>query len=152
GTVVTTDGDVTPTTFQGWAIVGGTGAFAIDAATGAITVADSTQLDREATPSIILSVTVSDALNTSAAQTVTITLTDVNDVTPVLTAGQTFSVAENSANGTAVGTVAATDGDVTPTTFQGWAITGGTGVGVFAIDASTGAVSVLDGTRLDFEA
>ena len=46
---------------------------------------------------------------------------------------QTFSVAENSGNGTVVGTVSASDGDVTPTTFQDWAISGGTGQTAFAI-------------------
>src|SRR5207248_628735 len=121
GTVLATDGDVTPTTFQGWPVDrrAGRGAFAIDPPTGPLSVANAAALDREAVASFSMLVTVSDGLNTSAPQAVTVDLTDVNDVTPVLTAGQSFSLAENSASGTAVGTVLASDGDVTPTAFQG---------------------------------
>ena len=153
GTAAATDPD-TGTTFQNWAITGGTGAtaFAINPSTGAITVADAAQLDREAVASFTLLVTVSDGADTSAAETITINLSDVNDVTPVVTAGQSFSVAENTANGTAVGTVAATDGDVTATTFQSWTITGGTGATAFAINPGTGAITVADASQLDFEA
>ena len=92
--------------------------------------------------------TVSDGVNTSAAETVTINLTDVNDVAPVMTAGQSFTLAENTANGTAVGTVVATDGDVSPTTFSGWTIVGGSSV--FAIDAA-GQITVADSSQLDRE-
>ena len=96
GTVVATDGDVTATTFQDWTIVSDGSVFAIDSA-GEITVADSSQLDRETASSFTLQVTVSDGVNTSAAVTVTIQLTDVNDVVPVITASQTFALAENTA-------------------------------------------------------
>ena len=123
---------MTPTTFSAWTIVGGETVFAIDGS-GQITVVDSSQLDREAASSFTLQMTVSDGANTSAAETVTINLTDVNDVLPVVTSGQSFTLAENTANGTAVGTVPATDGDVTPTTFRGWTIVGGSRA--FAIDA-----------------
>src|SRR5262249_30763788 len=152
GTVAATDPDA-GTTLQNWQITGGSGAtaFAINASTGQITVADSAQLDREAPASFTLLVTVSDGVNTSAAQSVSVNLTDVNDVTPVVTAGQSFSVAENSANGTAVGTVVATDGDVTPTTFQGWQITGGSGATAFALDPSTRAITVAGGAQTGFE-
>src|SRR5262249_32982729 len=154
GIVLATDGDVTPTTFQNWQITSGTGAtaFAIDASTGQLTVADSAQLDREATASFTLLVTVSDGVNTSAAQAVTINLSDGNDVPPVVTAGRPSRGADNPANGPAVGTVVATDGDVTPTTFQSWQITGGSGATAFAIDANTGAISVADSAQLDREA
>ena len=57
-----------------------------------------------------LNLTVSDGSQHESAESVTINLTDVNDVLPVVTAGQTFNLAENTVNGTAVGTVAATDG------------------------------------------
>ena len=83
-------------------------------------------------------------MHTSAAQTVTVSLSEVNDVTPVVTAGQSFSMAENSANGTVVGSVLATDGDVTPTTFGSWTITGGTGDTAFAINPASGQVTVAD--------
>ncbi len=165
GTVLATDGDVTATTFQSWTITAGntdkdgdsTLPFAISASTGAITVNDAGDLDREQTASFTLSVTVSDGLNTSAAQTVTVNLTDVNDVTPIVTANQSFNLAENSAAATGVGTVLATDGDVTATTFQSWAITAGNtdkdgdSTLPFAISASTGAITVNDAGDLDRE-
>src|SRR5262249_22221045 len=152
GTVAATDPDVGQT-FQSWTITGGNtgGALAINASTGAITVANNAPLDPGATPSLPPPVTASAGVNASAAHTVTINLTDVTDVTPVLPAGQPFSIAENSASGTAVGTVVATDGDVTPTTFQSWTITGGTGATAFAINATTGAITVADSTQLDRE-
>lgn len=79
GTVAATD-DV-GTVFQGWAIVGGNtgGAFAINPATGEISVANPAALDFETTPTFTLSVTVSDGSNTSLPVDVTIDLSDVND-------------------------------------------------------------------------
>ena len=80
GTAIATDAD-TVGTLQNWTIVGGTGAsaFSINSATGQITVADSSQLDFETTTSFTLQVTVSDGANTSAIQTLTIDLTNVDE-------------------------------------------------------------------------
>lgn len=60
----------------------------------------------------------------------------------------TFGLDENSANGTAVGTVAASDIDGDGYTF---AITGGNAAGGFTIDPGTGAITVADVGVLDFE-
>ncbi len=61
-----------------------------------------------------------------------------------------FSVAENSANGTAVGTVGATDPDKTsPDNVLTYVITSGNTGDVFAISPTTGAVTVAG--ALDFE-
>src|SRR5690606_25355363 len=62
---------------------------------------------------------------------------------------QTFALAENSANGTSVGTVAASDPDAGQSLT--YAITAGNGSGAFAINPSTGEITVADGTPLDFE-
>jgi hypothetical protein len=64
-----------------WAITGGNigAAFAIDAATGRITVADASRLDYESTPTYTLRISVSDGSQASAEQTVTIVLTDVRE-------------------------------------------------------------------------
>ncbi|MFY0608287.1 MAG: cadherin domain-containing protein [Cyclobacteriaceae bacterium] len=123
-------------------------AFAIDGATGALTVADVSQLDFETTPTFSLTVQVADAsLNASAI--ITINLNDLNDtnVAPQIV-DQTFSVNENSANGTAVGTVVASDsnGDVLT-----YGITAGNTNNAFAIDGATGALTVADVAQLDFE-
>lgn len=71
-----------------------------------------------------------------------------SNTAPVV-ADQTFAVAENSAAATAVGTVAATDDPAQTLTYQ---IVGGTGAGLFVIDAATGAISVAPGAALNFEA
>jgi autotransporter-associated beta strand protein len=76
GTVVATDADA-DSTLSGWTIVSGnTGsAFAINAATGQITVAGA--INYEETPSYSLGVTVSDGTATSAVGTVVVTVTNV---------------------------------------------------------------------------
>jgi len=66
---------------------------------------------------------------------------------PVLNVQQ-FSVAENSAVGTVVGTVVAIDPDGGPLTYS---VTGGTGQGVFAVNPTTGQITVLNNSQLDFE-
>ena len=153
GTATATDADVTATTYQDWTIAGGNtnNAFAIDPSTGEITVATSSQLDTETTPSYTLSLTVSDGANTSSAETVTININDLNDNTPIINPSQSFSVDENSANATSVGTVVATDADVTATTYQDWTITGGNTNNAFAINPSTGEITVATSSELDRE-
>lgn len=91
---------------------------------------------------------VSDGQGGEDTATVTITVNPVNDA-PVLEDGQTFPVAENSANGTVVGTVRANDPDAGDT--LRFAITGGTGSSAFAIDSATGGITVADEDQLDFE-
>jgi len=152
GTIVATDQDV-PTTFSSWAITGGNtnNAFAIGSSTGVVTVNNSLMLDRELVSSYNLTVTVSDGVNTSAPETVLINLTDLNDVAPVITAAQAFTIIENLPNSNSIGTVVATDGDVTPTLFSIWAITGGNTNNAFAINASTGEITVNTSSALDYE-
>jgi autotransporter-associated beta strand protein len=67
---------------------------------------------------------------------------------PVITAGQSFTIAENSAAGTLVGTLAATDADNT-SSLGGWAITQGNSSSAFAIDPATGRLTVVG--NLNFE-
>ena len=74
--------------------------------------------------------------------------TFVGNFPPVVTAGQTFAVQTSAVNGAAVGTVLATDANA-GATFQEWAITGGTGASYFAINATTGQVTVSDRAGLD---
>ncbi len=78
---------------------------------------------------------------------------DVQTVGPVnqppVVDDQVFSIAENSAAGAVVGQVAASDPDAGQS--LSYAIIGGNANGAFAIDAVTGAVSVADPSKLDFE-
>ena len=119
------------------------GAFAVDSSSGAITVAAA--LDYETTTSYALTVTASHGVST-ATVAVTITVTDVAELPVFGESSYAFSVAEDAAEEGAVGTVSATvraNGTVT------YAITAGNDAGAFAIDASTGAITVDD--ALDYE-
>ena len=139
---VSTTGDTTSLT---WSIASGNddGVFAIGASTGAITVADTTNLDREATASYDLVVQATDG-TTPDTETITITITDV---APTVT-DTAANLAETASASDAVVTVSTT-GDTTGLT---WSIASGNDDGVFAIGASTGAITVADTTNLDREA
>ncbi len=147
-TVVATDADTADT--LAYSITGGTGstAFSINSATAVLSVLDVAQLDYETTTTFALTVQVEDdgtgTLTDSA--TITVNLTDINDA-PVI-AAQTFTIAENTANSTAVDTVAATDADNDTLTYS---ITGGTGSTAFSINSSTAVISVADVAQLDYE-
>ena len=97
----------------------------------------------------LVTVTVNDggATNSTTTRTFTVTVLAVNDA-PVVTGG-TFTVPENSAAGTAVGTVTATDVDAGQT--RTFAITAGNTGGAFAINSSTGAITVASAAALDYE-
>ena len=146
GTVVANDVDAGDS--KSFSITAGnaSGAFAISPS-GVITVANGSLLNFEGTSSYSLTVSVTDGGSLSASNTVTVNLSNVNEA-PTL-APQTFSVAENSANGTAVGTVVA--GDVDAGDSKSFAITAGNSSGAFAINASTGAITVANGSLLNFE-
>jgi hypothetical protein len=87
-------------------------------------------------------------LGTDITHTLTIVDDDIN-AAPAIPSGQVFSIAENSAANTVVGTVAASDPEHEALTF---AILMGTPDNPFTIDPSTGKISVSDPRpKLDFE-
>ncbi len=151
GTVIATDTDA-GTTFNNWIINSGNteGIFSINPNSGQLSIVDNTNLDRESTASYTLSISVSDGTNTSATADVVVNVNDVNDNVPIITAAQGFTVTEGIDNGTAIGTVVATDADVTPTIFQSWAIISGNtsidgdGELPFLIDPISGQLSIND--------
>src|SRR2546427_2491280 len=101
--VVASDPDAGQTATLTYAITGGNtgGAFAINASTGAVTVANSAALNFETTPSFSLTVSATDTGSPalSGSNTINVNLTNLND-SPRLTAA-TFIISENSTNGTA---------------------------------------------------
>ncbi|SNT01411.1 Ca2+-binding protein, RTX toxin-related [Tardiphaga sp. OK246] len=127
------------------------GRFAINATTGALTVANGALLDFETASSHNITVRVTDQGGLSFDKGLTIALTDVSESTnhaptnATLTGG---SVAENAANGVAVGTVAGVDPDAGATLT--YSLTDNAG-GRFAINATTGVLTVANGTLLNFE-
>ena len=143
-TVTATDADITaaPRTF---AIAGGADAalFTIDAATGALSFAAAPNFEAPADAGADnvynVTVTASDGVNTSAAQAITVTVTDINDTAPVITSGGVAAFAENTAIGTAVYTATSTDAD---TTGEARTYTlGGADAALFDINSTTGAVT-----------
>ena len=150
GTVAATDPDTGSPTLNNWTIASGNtgGAFSINPSTGAIST--NGPLDRESTASYSLGIQVSDGINTSSTETVTVSLNDLNDTAPVISAGQTLTVAENASSGTNLAStpITVSDADVT-TTYSGWSIVSGNTGASFSINASTGVISTS--ATLDFE-
>jgi endo-1,4-beta-xylanase len=153
GNVLATDTD-TGQTLSGWQIDGGSGAavFAIDAASGALSVVDGAALDFETTTSYTLSVSVFDGYRRSAPVNVTVAVTNANDNAPVITAAQKFDVDGGIRN--ILGNVKATDADdknqVGFTKLQNWQIVGGTGASLFSITSSTGTLVATRPGSIDF--
>ena len=123
------------------------GRFAINPTTGVVSVADGTLLDFETATSHNITVQASDGTLTSA-QTFTIAVSDVAPATPTDSNATANTVAENAANGTLVG-ITASDADVNGGTVT-YSLNDNAG-GRFAINPTTGVVTVADGTLLDFE-
>ena len=141
------------------------GAFAFDASTGRITIADSSKLNFEKTSSFTLTFKVVDhsivGLPNVATATlsVTIKLVDRNEAPTFPASSATFRIQENNSARVTVGTVAATDPDKTaPNKTLTYALVSqvdqsGNAVGVFAIaDSRTGKITVPTAGALNFEA
>ena len=151
GIVAATDPD-TVGMLQNWTILSGNddGVFAINAATGELTVADNTNLDFETTSSYTLFLAVYDGPNMSGGESVEINVTDINEsvVGPVTDSNAAANtVAEDAIVGTTVGiTALATDADGTDTVTYSLSDDAG---GLFTIDANTGVITVAN--ALDYE-
>ncbi|MBK9308528.1 MAG: cadherin domain-containing protein [Nitrospira sp.] len=91
--------------------------------------------------------TLANDVNLTDSDTVAITVTAVNDEPTDLTLSAN-TVAENAANGTVVGTVSGTDPDSGDT--KSYSFTDSAG-GRFAINSSTGQITVADGSLLNYE-
>ena len=151
-TALATDADVTDTVSYSLSDNAG-GRFSIDGSTGVITVAGSSLLDYETATSHTVEVTATSTDGSSSVQSFTINLTDdtseavVGPVTDDDTAANTIS--ESATNGTAVGiTALASDPDATDSV--SYSLTDNAG-GRFAIDSSTGVITIADSSLLDYE-
>jgi hypothetical protein len=149
GTVIASDPDAGQTLTYSITAGNTSNAFSIDSPTGVITVNTSSALDYETTPVFTLTVQVQDngagALSSSA--TVTINLNKVNEY-PVIN-NQSFSILENLDNGSAAGTVVASDPDAAQTLT--YSITAGNTSNAFSINSSTGVITVNTSSALDYE-
>ncbi|MFC1983998.1 Ig-like domain-containing protein, partial [Chloroflexota bacterium] len=91
--------------------------------------------------------TVTDGQGGTDTATVNVNVIPVNDA-PVAQYSSS-SLNENSANGTVVGIVVATDPDLGDTLT--YSITGGNSGGAFGIDYNIGLITVADSSQLDYE-
>jgi endo-1,4-beta-xylanase len=150
GTVLATDPDAGQT-LSDWQLTDTSGKFAIDPGTGALSLAPGAALDFESGVSYSVSVSVWDGFRRSAAETVTIQVTNENDNAPVITAGQSYPIDGGSHDN--VAQVLATDADDTNqpgfTNFSGWSITSGNTNNVFRID-SAGTLQVARPLLVDW--
>lgn len=111
-----------------------------------LTVKDGTLLDYESDTSHPIDVQSQSTDGPDTKQNFTIRVLDVNEA-PVAT-DKTFQINEGAANGTTVGTAPASDPDGDTLSYV---FSTGNDAGLFAIDASTGKITVVDGSRLDYE-
>lgn len=144
GKIAFTDADVNDShTFT--INTGNGGAFAI-ANNGNISVNNSSLLNYESTTQFVLNVTVKDKGDNQATADITINVADMNEKPNVN--DTPFTISEQATNGTDVGTVVATDPDAGDTlTFARTS-----GSTAFAIGESSGKVTVVDSSQLNFEA
>ncbi len=124
-------------------------AFALNSSTGIVTVSNSSALNSAVNPvfNLLVKVTDNGSGNLTSQNTVTVNVTDINQ--PPQINNQTFSIAENTANGQQVGTVIATDPDVGQTLT--YTILSGNTNNAFQIGSSTGTLTVNNSTALNFE-
>ncbi len=145
-TVVDTDsGDVNACTLGG----ADSASFGCAVSGDSITITFNTAPDYENPGSVAgtnvyaLTATISDGVNTGAALSYAVTVTDGTGL--VIISGQTGSVDEDASAGDSVMTVSITDSTPTAILFSA-----GNGDGIFAI-ATSGAVTIADASNLDYE-
>ena len=154
GTVAASDPDTSDTLTFGFSSGNSGGAFAISndgSNNGAITVANSSQLDYETTQTFTLGIIITDSDGLQDTATVTIDINNLFDETPTAN-NATFFVAEGSANGVVIGTVTATDPELASGDTLAFSITGGNTGNVFAINSSSGQITVPNTSLLDADA
>ncbi|MGV3486314.1 MAG: cadherin domain-containing protein [Planctomycetaceae bacterium] len=146
GTVTATDPDLNQTiTFS---LADDNAPVTIDPATGELLVRDSAAFDFETSTSLLVTVIATDSVGGSFSRDVEIQLSDVNEP-PLVTIGS-YSVSEEADQGSAFGRLDAFDPEF-PDESPAFSVVGGTGAGLFSIDATTGVLRVADAESLDFE-
>lgn len=126
------------------------GRFAIDAATGAVTVADGSKLNFEAASSHQITVRATDGQGAFSSQTFTIAVANVANGAPQDDNSAANTISEGAVNGDAVQglSISAPDINGGPLVYSLLDDAGGR----FAINATTGVVTVANATLLNFEA
>ncbi len=131
-----------------WSVSGGVDSalFTVDATTGALSFISTPNFeapgDNGANNTYVVDVQAVDASGNASVQTITVTVTNADEIAPAITGGATASlpVAENT---TAVTTLTANEA-------VSWSLGGGADSALFAIDATTGALRFV--SKPNFEA
>jgi len=151
GNVLVTDPDA-GTTLSQWQLTDTSGKFAIDAGTGALSLAPGATLDFESATAYSVSVSVYDGYVRSAPATVTINVTNANDNTPAITAGQVFDIDGGSHN--VIDALEVSDADdinqLGFTTFSNYALVSGNTNSVFRLRANSGVLEVARPLLVDW--
>jgi hypothetical protein len=119
--------------------------FEINTTTGEITVKTQEFLNFEWTANYLLTVVATDG-EFSQSVTITIDVNDINEIPEI--ENQEFSIEENSANDTNIGSVISSDPDGDELSYS---IKSGNSGDAFKIDPGSGELSVNDIAALDFE-
>lgn len=121
------------------------GAFAVNPATGTLTVANPAYFDFEVNPVVTGSVVVSNG-PVSETVSVTVNLTDVNEIT-VSVSDFSITIPENPADGAVLGTITATTnmGSVS------FSLSNQTPAGALAIHPTSGQLTVNDRRKFNYE-
>lgn len=111
----------------------------------------NSSLNFEAKSSYAIRVRTTDQNNLTFEKAFTISVTDANEP-PSIVANQSFHVTENSAANTVIGTVLSVDDDLSsPFNKRNFSITSGNATNAFAINSSTGQLTINNPALFDFE-
>ena len=150
GQVVATDPDAG--TLSKWTLGGSCTQYAINPDTGVINAILGADLDFEHYTSCTVSISVWDGYATSATQTVTINITNLNDNKPSVTAGQRFPIDGGAHN--VIDAIEVSDPDdmnqIGFTHFANFAITSGNTNSVFRLRATDGRLEVARPLFIDW--
>ncbi len=127
------------------------GTFEIDSFSGILSVSNPTGLDYEESTQISITVSASDSHNKDPMESsarIQINLSDVNEFAPVVN-NQVFELDENSASGTEIGSVQASDSDTHQQLI--FDILPWSDNGYVSIDSITGNLTIVDSSAFDFE-
>lgn len=154
GNVLATDPDA-DTVLSQWQLVDPSGTqtlFALDATTGSLSLSPGAALDFESAASHVVNVSVWDGYMRSVPATVTVRVTNQNDNTPEIIAGQSFDIDQGARH--VIGAFAATDADdinqIGYTTFGNWTITAGNTGSVLRLRPTTGHLEIARPLLIDW--
>ncbi len=133
-----------------YSLVSNTNAGLVTASLGGSNLTFDYQDDQFGAATVVVRAT--DSFGRAVTETINLTVNAIND-DPIVN-DQIFSVDENSFIGTSLGFIVAQpgNGDVAAGDFiSDYSILGGTGLGIFAVNSTTGEITIADASALNFE-